>query len=462
MYVLRNISFATLLDRLPNVVYIARANADGSTVFINAAIERVLGYTREEWIADPQLWINSIHPDDLTRVHDAFAGIQLDRLPTVYEYRIYRSDGRMFWVRDDVQMLQSPEFREPMYWGSVTDITAEKEATSTLAREEKRFRELFEANPTPMWIYDLETFRFLDVNEAAVRYYGYSEAEFLAMTIRDIRPAEDVPRLEAEIADRPNGFRDAAVWRHLKKDGTEIKVRITSHSIDFNGRRAVAVLASDITEIINARNDLAAQLDRNKKIVGGVISALSDVLDLRDPYTSRHQHRVADVCIAIGARIGWNAERLEWLHWAAQLHDLGKISIPTDILNKPTKLTKTEFALIKEHPEAGYRVLANVDLPPVVALAAYQHHERLDGSGYPQGLKGDAIIPEARIIAVADVLESMTLHRPYRPARGASEAFAELTRCAGEKYDAEIVRIAKELYDEKRLSMLDGGGSSIT
>ncbi|MGE3332060.1 MAG: HD domain-containing phosphohydrolase [Rhodospirillaceae bacterium] len=462
MYVPRNISFATLLDRLPNVVYIAAADENGATVFVNAAVERVFGYTREEWLGDRTLWINSVHPDDIDHVKDAFLNVRLGGKPAVYEYRIYRRDGRLIWVRDDVQLLLSPEFREPMYWGSVTDITAEKEAALTLAREEKRFRTLFKANPHPMWIFDRETLRFLDVNDAAISQYGYSQAEFAAITIRDIRPPEDVPRLEAEITARPDGFRAPAIWRHRKRDGTEIQVRVVSHSIDFNGRKAVAVLASDITEIITARNELAAQLHHNQKIVRGVITALSDVLDLRDPYTSRHQHRVAEICTAIGARLGWDAARLECLHWAAQLHDLGKISIPTDILNKPGKLSKTEFALIKEHPDAGYRVLANVDLPPVVAAAAYQHHERMDGSGYPRGLKGDEIILEARIIAVADVLESMTLHRPYRAARGTAEAFDELTRNAGTKYDAAIVQIAQELFADGKLAMLSNGGTAIS
>jgi HD-GYP domain-containing protein (c-di-GMP phosphodiesterase class II) len=202
-----------------------------------------------------------------------------------------------------------------------------------------------------------------------------------------------------------------------------------------------------------ARDAVGNQQPNHERILGGTIAALSYMVELRDPYTSRHQMRVAGISTAIAARLNWPRERRKYLHWAAQLHDLGKICVPTDILNKPTKLSKAEFELVKQHPAAGYRVLAYVELPPVVAEAVYQHHERLDGSGYPRGLRGDDVNVEARIIAVADVLEAMTLHRPYRAARGMEEALAELRRGSGTKYDPGVVQIAIDLFVENKLNL---------
>jgi HD-GYP domain-containing protein (c-di-GMP phosphodiesterase class II) len=170
---------------------------------------------------------------------------------------------------------------------------------------------------------------------------------------------------------------------------------------------------------------------------------------MRDPYTAGHERRVAEIAVAIGRDFGFDDRRLEGLRVAGYLHDVGKMTIPSEILSKPGKLSAIEFQLIQGHARASYDVLKDVEFPWPVAQVALQHHERIDGSGYPQGLKGEAIMLEARIMAVADVVEAMSSHRPYRPGLGIAKALAEIERGRGTAYDIQAADACLRLFREK-------------
>ncbi|MBI2318299.1 MAG: PAS domain S-box protein, partial [Betaproteobacteria bacterium] len=452
---------------------------------------------------------------------------------------------------------------------------ARSKAEETLREGEERYRRMFDANPEPMWVYDVETLAFLAVNDAAVAHYGWPREQFLAMTIADLRPAEDTPALlEYVSADSGKAFLKNESERHHQKDGTPIDVEITSHLIDFDGRRARIVCAHDITErkrtervlreaeeqfrglveqsiagiyiiqdgtltYVNPRfaeifgygsadepighdalsviaeseratvqenirkwlqgdarsisySTTALRKDgstieagvhgtratyRGRPAILGMVQDISEkkraeeqiqhyvaqlekafmrtvevattLSEMRDPYTAGHERRVAEIAVAIGAELGFDARRQEGLRVAGYLHDIGKISIPAEILSKPTKLTPIEYQMIKGHAQASYDVLKNVGFPWPVADIALQHHERMDGSGYPQGLKGEAILLEARIMAVADVIEAMSSHRPYRPGLGIDKALAEIERGRGTAYDPVIADACLKLFREK-------------
>jgi len=175
--------------------------------------------------------------------------------------------------------------------------------------------------------------------------------------------------------------------------------------------------------------------------------------EMRDPYTAGHERRVAEIAVAIGAEMGFDAPRREGLRVAGYLHDVGKISIPAELLSKPGKLSAVEFSLIKSHAEQGFEVLKNVEFPWPVAQVALQHHERVDGSGYPRGLKGEEILLEARIMAVADVMEAMSSHRPYRVGLGIPAALAEIERGRGTAYDADAADACLRLFREKQFTI---------
>jgi len=195
----------------------------------------------------------------------------------------------------------------------------------------------------------------------------------------------------------------------------------------------------DVTDRVLAEERLKARLE-------GTVRVVAALTDLRDPYTAGHQHEVTRLACAVAEALGLGADRLEGLRVAASLHDIGKISVPAEILAKPSELTPAEFGLIRAHPWAAHEVLKGIDFPWPVADIVLQHHEWIDGSGYPQGLRGDDILLEARILAVADVVEAMCSHRPYRPAMGLQAALGELRKSRGVLYDPRVVDACTDLF----------------
>ncbi len=186
-----------------------------------------------------------------------------------------------------------------------------------------------------------------------------------------------------------------------------------------------------------------------RQALGGTIQAIAATAESRDPYTAGHQRRVTELAVRIGSEMQLESDRVDSLQVTGVLHDLGKISVPAEILSKPSKLTDVELQLVREHPQMGFDILKNIDFPWPVAEFVLQHHERIDGSGYPKGLRGDQIHLEARIIAVADVVEAISSHRPYRPALGLDVALDEITQNAGRSYDAAVVVACVRLFREK-------------
>lgn len=185
------------------------------------------------------------------------------------------------------------------------------------------------------------------------------------------------------------------------------------------------------------------------------VSAMVTAMEMRDPYTAGHENRVAEIAYAIGKKMGWTEDRLEGLRMAAMVHDIGKISIPTEILNKPGRLTAAEYELVKIHPETGYTILKDIPFNWPIADIVRQHHEKLNGSGYPLGLKGSAILPESKVLAVADIVEAMVSRRPYRPAQDVEVALKEIERQAGTLLDEEVVRVCAVMFREKGMSFAE-------
>ena len=185
-----------------------------------------------------------------------------------------------------------------------------------------------------------------------------------------------------------------------------------------------------------------------RKSLEDSIQAIAATVEMRDPYTSGHQRRVADLAVALAKEMGLSEDRVHGLHLAGVVHDLGKISVPAEILSKPGKLTPIELQLIQGHAQAGYEILKDIDFPWPIATIVWQHHERLDGSGYPQKLKGADMLVESRIVAVADVVEAMGSHRPYRASLGIEVALQEIERGRGTKYDSAVADACLNLFRE--------------
>ncbi len=208
----------------------------------------------------------------------------------------------------------------------------------------------------------------------------------------------------------------------------------------------------DITYRVTAEHAAEESLKNLQKALNGTVKALANTLESKDPYTASHQRRVAQLACALAQELGELPHTIEGIRVMGFLHDIGKIAVPGEILSKPSKLNEYEFNLIKIHSQAGYDILKAIDFPWPVALAVLQHHERLDGSGYPYGLLGDDIILEARILAVADVVEAIASHRPYRPALGLDYAMAELSQNQDVLYDSTVVQACLRLFSEQRFT----------
>ncbi len=197
------------------------------------------------------------------------------------------------------------------------------------------------------------------------------------------------------------------------------------------------------------KGDLSRNLTKLRKSMGGFIEAIAQTVETRDPYTAGHQRRVADLACAIATEMKLPRDVIEGIRIAGIVHDLGKISVPAEILNKPGRLKEIEFNLIKSHPSVAYDILKTIDFPWPIAMIVLQHHERLDGSGYPAGLRAKDITIEAKVLYVADVVEAMASHRPYRPSLGIDQALEEITRNRGRLYDAKVVDFCLRLFRVK-------------
>jgi PAS domain S-box-containing protein len=288
--------------------------------------------------------------------------------------------------------------------------------------------------------------RYVIVNEANAAYFGRSVGETIGRTDADLMPAEAAAR--CRLTDVGALESRATVLSHEEVDGRTYETR--KFPVVLAGDRVgVGGYVRDITERKLAEAEIHRQAEQLQRTVEGTVLAMSRVVETRDPYTAGHERRVAELAVAIGKEVGMAVEQLDALRLAGTIHDVGKIAVPAEILAKPGSLSEVEFSLIKGHPETGSDILEAIDFGCPVAELVRQHHERLDGSGYPRGLAGEDILPEACVLAVADVVEAMSSHRPYRAALGIEAALAEIREHAGVKYDAAVVAACMRLFEEQ-------------
>ncbi|MFA5960875.1 MAG: MASE3 domain-containing protein [Tatlockia sp.] len=335
---------------------------------------------------------------------------------------------------------------------ALKEIQFEEKATlaeSRFKESELHFRAIIEQTGVGVYVRNKE--RFLYVNPRFCEIVGRSREELLAIGLFELLPDDKAKQYILKKWKQLEKGR-ASITAHLpikKKDGNSIMLRIDSTHIFWKGRSEFLGLAQDDTAILKAQEQIEKYVKQLENAIKGIFLAVSKMVELRDPYTAGHEHRVGMIAKKIATKMGWTKERCETLELMGFVHDIGKISIPAEILSKPTQLTPLEMELIKEHPHAGYMILKDIEFNAPIAEAILQHHERMDGSGYPQGLKGEAILPEARVIAVADVFDAMSAHRPYRPTLGLEATIKELSRGRGIQYDAEVVDAFLALIKEK-------------
>jgi len=324
-----------------------------------------------------------------------------------------------------------------------------KQASETLRQSEEKYRELVENINDVLFMVDAAGI-ITYVSSPVSKLSGHLPQELVGQPFAEIIHPEDFPGLEQSFRDALENRLEPWEFRYRTKEGPFRWARTSSRPI-LSGERSVGIrgLFSDITDRKQAEKDLHETMNRLRRAMESVIDVIVMAVEARDRYTAGHQKRVGDLAAAIASEMGLPSQLVEGIHVAGTVHDLGKISIPAEILSMPRKLNESEFNLIKTHPQNGYDILKKVDFEWPVAQIVYQHHERLDGSGYPLGRRGDDILLEARIVAIADTVEAMASHRPYRPALGMEEALKEIILKRAIHFDPLAVDACLRLFREK-------------
>jgi PAS domain S-box-containing protein/putative nucleotidyltransferase with HDIG domain len=424
---------------------------NGLFTYVNEYLAKMLGYSIDEMIGRSTL--DFYYDEGSRQVQKAIfkkrrAGM---RDPTPYEVTWRRKDGqKVYSILSPTPLFDA----HGHYTGSFaihTDITKRKRMEEALRESEEKYRELINGMNDTAWVIDFDG-KFIDVNNAAVEVIGYSREELLSMGPHDIDDTLDAEEIRALIKEMPADKIQVFETTHTTKDGKVIPVEIKSSLVTYQGKRAILSIARDITERKRAEEALNHSYQQMQEMLIAMVNALASTVEMKDQYTAGHQPRVTQLACAIAKEMGLPEEQIEGIRMAGLIHDIGKIMIPAEILNKPGPLTEIQYEMVKMHPRAGYDILKDIKFPWPVAQMVLQHHELMDGSGYPQGLSGEKILLEARILAVANVVEAMVSHRPYRAAYGIKEALAEILKNKGILYDSVVVDACLKLFTEKQFS----------
>ena len=333
---------------------------------------------------------------------------------------------------------------------------ARAKAQDALRAAEEQFRGLVEEAIAGIFI--IQDGRLAYVNPRFAELHGFDSADELIGHERYALIAEQDRGTMLEHHRRlfaGEARNLSASFTAIRKDGRSVELGVSIARGNYQGRPAIIGMAQDITEKKRAEDEIKRYVAELERAFMSSVQVATKLGELRDPYTAGHQRRVAQIAAAIGAEVGWDEHRQEGLRVAGHLHDIGQITVPAEVLAKPGKLSAIGYQLVQGHARAGYDVLKDVKFPWSVAEVALQHHERMDGSGYPQGLKGEEIVFEARIVAVADVIEAMSSHRPYRPSLGIDRAMEEIERGRGLLYDPTVVDACLRLFREKGFAITD-------
>lgn len=329
------------------------------------------------------------------------------------------------------------------------DITGRKEAQKTIEKQREEYRIIFDS-VRPMVAYLNNDGVFLRINRSGANFLGKEPREIVGKTVHDLFPSDEAEQIIRDNNEVMNAgtAKFGLVRQYSAPSGEKRWANIDRIPyFDDNGNiTGIIAFIQDITRRKLAEDNLQKSYQSLQKSLSDTIKAMAKIVEMKDPYTAGHQIRVAELATAIAVKMNMPDDKVDALRIAATIHDIGKIYVPSDILSKPGKLSDIEYQIIQTHPQGSYEILKDIDFPWPIAQIVYQHHERLDGSGYPRGLKDGDIMPEAKILAVADTVEAMASHRPYRPAQGTDKALDEISNNRGILYDPQAADACLELF----------------
>ncbi|MBN2098894.1 MAG: PAS domain S-box protein, partial [Dehalococcoidia bacterium] len=437
--------YRLLAENATDIIWVVDVNL--RVTYASPSVTKLLGYTTED-IADSAFVDKLLTPDSLSSMAKEFVeDLAAEEAkpgtlrPRLLEIEVVSKDGSKIWLEAATSAIRDAEGRLVGFQGACRNITDRKEAEELLRASEERFRGLVETTSDWVWEIDRNS-RYTYVSPRVRDILGREPEEILGHTPFEFmhqRESRRVSKIVRRFAAEHLPF-SLLENTCVHKDGHAVVMETSAVPIigsdgGFLGYRGID---RDITERKKAEQELQRSLKRLEKTMESTIEAITTTIETRDPYTTGHQMRVTELACAIAKVMEVPPTQIEGIRVAGLLHDIGKIAIPTEILSKPGKLNEVEYEMIKTHSKVGYNILKKIEFPWPVARTVLQHHERWNGSGYPHGIRGEDILLEARILAVADVMEAMSSHRPYRPSIGADKALDEISKNSGILYDPAV------------------------
>jgi PAS domain S-box-containing protein len=421
---------------------------EGKIAHINPSVEKMLGYSARESIGnklpdvgliidngDFQITMKNLNKRGILRYNDV---------------PVKTKSGKQIYT--DTYLVDKAKFAQC----NIRDITERKRAEDELRKSEENFRHSLEDSPLGICVVTAKG-ETIYANKVILDIYGCANIEEMnKIPLKERYTPQSYAELQIRKKTREDGDSGPSEYEIniVRKNGEIRHLQVLRKDVLWNGIKKFQVIYQDITDRKRMEVELQQILDSLKKAVSANIQIMVSAVEMRDPYTAGHQIRSANLACVVATEMGLPQDKIDGLRMASSIHDIGKLSIPAEILSKPTKLTDIEFSLIKEHSQSGYEMLKNVESPWPLAQIVYQHHERMNGSGYPRNLKGDEILIEARIMAVADVVEAMASHRPYRSALGIEAALEEIEKNKGILYDNDVAVACLRLFREKGYELI--------
>ena len=442
-------AWSALINAACDAVFVADARS-GEIVDCNEAAERLCGRTRNDLIGAHQ---TSLHPPgEAERYRAEFTRYARSGHGMNWHSEIIDCAGRRIPVEISSGVAEVDGRR--LIMGVFRDIRERRRSATELRESERQLQEAVAGAPVPIMLH-ADDGTVLMLSREWTRITGYAPEEIrtlddwmrLAYGPDAAQPRERVnelyerqgPALQGEFSIRTACQGEARLWKFYASPLGRLP----------DGRRLMLSMAVDVTDYRQSEAQRQQGVEKLQRALSDAVEAMARAMAKRDPYTAGHQDRVAELSAALARELGLDTEQARGLHMGAGIHDVGKIYVPSEILNRPGRLSAAEMAIIHAHCEVGHDIVKHIEFPWPVADIILQHHERLDGSGYPQGLKGQEICLEARILAVADTVEAMSSYRPYRPSLGIDAALAEIERNRGRLYDSDVVGACLNLFRHK-------------
>lgn len=422
-------------------------------IYMNNAFAKMHGYSPEKMVGMKILDLHNDEQRDEVKK-------RLKQIKTKGEWggELYhmRKDGTVFPTEMSVTLLKDEKGKPTGMLGICKDISAHKFVEEALQASEERYRELW--NNAPVAYHTLDAKGIItSVNHTEAKMLGYKPEQMIGKPIFEFILPEQQREAKKRFLLKLDGKRlpEAGSRIYVARDGKKIPVSIDDILERDNKGKVTGVRTTmfDITEQKRAEEEREKSLQQVQKALGETINALVSAIETRDLYTAGHQRRVTQLASAIAEEMELPKNQIDAIRTAGLIHDIGKISIPAEILGKPAKLNNIEMDFIKTHPQVGYDILKSIEFPWPVANIVLQHHERMNGSGYPKGLSGKDILLEARILSVADVVEAMASYRPYREALGINKALEEISQNKGTLYDSGVVDVCLKLFKKKKFKL---------